>query len=320
ARSGLCPRESLMRAYGLLLRLYPASFRHEYGAEMSAIFARRLQGAGVLSRIAIWCGTIADVVVNAALVHADIARQDLRYVSRTLRQSPGFAATAVTVVALGIGATTAAFSIVDFVLLRPLPFPEADRLAKIWEVHPGFPEMDLSPANYRDLKAAATSFETLGAYRGLAVNIAGSSEPQHIEGAVVTADVLAGLRVSPVVGRLFADDDDRPTAAASAILSYGLWQGEFGGRGAILGQTILLDGRRHTVVGVMPRTFSFPSRDAQVWVSMQFKPDEFRDRNDNYLKGIGRLRSDVSLAQARADVGIVAGRLRREFPRDNAHT
>src|SRR6266571_3380943 len=154
-----------MRAYNLLLRCYPASFRNEYGEEMRALFARRRREAsGPLSAIVLWLQTIAEVIGNAALVHCDLLRQDLSYTGRMLRRAPGFAVTAVLIVALGIGATTAAFSVTDFVLIRPLPFPEPDRLVKMWETTPGFNGMELSSPNYRDWKAAATSFESMGVY------------------------------------------------------------------------------------------------------------------------------------------------------------
>jgi predicted permease len=309
-----------MTLYRWLLHLYPTSFRNEYGADMAAMFERRVSRAGFGARLALWLETIVDIVSNAALVHLDVLRQDLNYVARTLRRSPGFAIAAALIVSLGIGATTAAFSITDFVLLRPLPFPDSDRLVNLWEVHPGIPEMDFSPLNYRDLKASVASVEALGAYRGLAVNLVAGSEPRHIQGAVVSADVFAALRIDPIAGRVFVDDDDRETAPATVVLSYRLWQTEFGGDSAILGQKIALDGRPYIVVGIMPQTFSFPNRDAELWAAMQFRPEEFADRNDNYLDTIARLRSGVSLDQARADVALVAERLRREYPRENAHT
>ncbi len=154
-----------MRAYDLLLRLYPASFRAEYGAEMRAIFARRRRDAsGPLAVAALCIATVCEVFVNAAAVHSDILRQDLRYTARTLARSPGFALTAILVLALGVGANTAAFSVTDFVLIRPLPFPNPDRLVRLWEKVPDYSQMELSPANYVDWKRMSKSFEGMGAY------------------------------------------------------------------------------------------------------------------------------------------------------------
>src|SRR6478735_5572092 len=131
--------------YRWLLRLYSASFRNEYGREMATVFAHEWRDTRTaLGMAALWLRVIADACVNAAGIHWDILRQDLRYTLRTLRRTPAFALTAVTVVALGIGATTAAFSLADFVLIRPLPFPEAGRLVKLWERTPGYSRMELS--------------------------------------------------------------------------------------------------------------------------------------------------------------------------------
>src|SRR5436305_13228847 len=151
---------------------------------MRALFARRRAPAGRLGAIGLWLETIPDVLGNAALVHADLLRQDLSYTVRMLRRSPGFAITALLIVSLGIGATTAAFSVTDFVLLRPLPFSEPDRLVKLWQRTPGY-RMELSPANYRDFKRAATVFESLGTYHSLSANLLDAGEPLRVEGAAV---------------------------------------------------------------------------------------------------------------------------------------
>src|SRR5262249_13380807 len=169
--------------YRLLLRLYPVSFRNEYGSEMTEVFARRRRdAAGFFSRVALWLETIADVVTNAIVVHLDVLRQDLRYVGRTLRRSPGFATTAILTIALGIGAATAGFSVTDFVLLRPLPFPAPERLVKLYERTPGYGRLELSAANYRDWKQAATVFESIGLYHAAAGNLSGTSDPMRVEG------------------------------------------------------------------------------------------------------------------------------------------
>ena len=147
-----------MTFYDLLLRLYPASFRNEYGGEMRAVFARERRRASGLAVPALWLRTIPDVVVNSAGAHLDILAQDLSYTARMLSRAPAFAATAVLIAALGIGATTAAFTVTDFVLFRPLPFPEPGRLVKLWERTPGYSRMELSAPNYRDWRAASQSF------------------------------------------------------------------------------------------------------------------------------------------------------------------
>src|SRR5918995_4374537 len=307
--------------YRWLLRLYPASFRNEYGREMAAVFAReRRDTRTALGMAALWLRAIADTCVNAAGIPSDILRQDLRYTLRTLRRTPAFALTAVTVVALGIGATTAAFSLADFVLIRPLPFPEADRLVRLSEQRPGFPRLELAPANYRDLKQMATSFEALGAYRGLSVNLVGARQPLRLQGAAMTADVLAALAVRPMMGRPFTAADDGDGAPATALVSYALWQQEFGGDASIVGRPVRLDGEVYTVIGVMPPDFNFPSRGAQLWTAMRFVPADFADRNNNYLQGIARLRRDVSIDAARTEMSLLAGRLQQQYPKENEQT
>jgi predicted permease len=307
--------------YRWLLRLYPASFRNEYGREMATVFAReRRDTRTALGMAALWLRVIADTGVNAAGIHRDILTQDLRYTLRTLRRTPAFALTAVTVVALGIGATTAAFSLADFVLIRPLPFPEADRLVWVSEQRPGFPRLELAPANYRDLKRMATSFEALGAYRGLSVNLVGARQPLRLEGAAMTADVLAALAVRPMIGRPFTAADDVGGAPATALVSYALWQQEFGGDASIVGRPVRLDGEVYTVIGVMPPDFNFPSRGAQVWTAMRFVPADFVDRNNTYLQGIARLRRDLSVDAARTEMSMLAGRLQQQYPKENEQT
>jgi predicted permease len=307
--------------YRWLLRLYPASFRNEYGREMEAVFSRQRRDAATPAGVAaLWLRVIADTCLNAAAVHWDILAQDLRYTVRTLARTPAFALTALVVVSLGIGATTAAFSLTDFVLVRPLPFPDGDRLVKVWEQRPGFSRMELSPANYRDLKKMATSYAAFAAYRGLAVNLVGASAPLRIEGAVFTADLLDVLGVRPFLGRGFTAADDLDGAPGTVLLSYGLWQREFGGNPSIVGTTVRLDDQVYTVVGVMPREFHFPSRDAQMWTPMRFAPVEFEDRNDNYLHVIARLRGGVTLDAARSEMALLAARLQRQYPKENAHT
>ncbi|MBV8551557.1 MAG: ABC transporter permease [Acidobacteriaceae bacterium] len=207
-----------MTFYRVLLLLYPAAFRAQYGEEFCALFARRMHDAS--SRFAftlLWLETLIDVPLTAAQIHWDILLQDLRYTRRVLRRSPGFAITAITVTALGIGATTAAYTVTDHVLLRPLPFPDSDRLVKLWEdMSPGnYKEMEPSPANYRDWKRMNKSFSAMVASTGLSVSMVGVGQPEQIEGASVTTDLFPMLGAQPLLGRLFVPEDDRPGATGN---------------------------------------------------------------------------------------------------------
>lgn len=251
----------MMRIYRAILHLYPKSFRGEYGEEMCAIFVRRRRDTtGPFAVVALWAETCADVVFNATAVHWDILRQDVRYTARTLRRAWGFALTSIAIVALGVGANTAVFSVTDFVLLRPLPFPQPERLVKLWEGPGGSCCNDVAPANYRDWKRRSTSFEAMAAFTMLSVNLSGQGDPQRLEGATVTADLLPTLGVQPALGRLFSAADDRAGAAGTVLLSYRFWQSAYGGDAGVLGRSVRLDDEPYVVIGVMPPDFRFPTR------------------------------------------------------------
>ena len=224
------------------------------------MFQMRLRDApGPLARAAVWAGAFPEVLMNAAAVHWDILKQDLRYTARTLGRAPGFALTAIAIVALGVGANTAAFSVTDFVLIRPLPFQDPDRLVTIWQRSPGYSRMELSPPNIQDWKAAARSFERVGIHK------AAWRQPDWQR----RTDPDRGRRDQrrPVpdprrggCGRahLRRPAKTRARAPRTVILSDRLWRSAFGGDPAILGRTILLDADTYSVIGVMPPGFAFP--------------------------------------------------------------
>jgi predicted permease len=242
---------------------------------------------------------------------------DVRYAWRQLLRSPGFAMTAILLITIGIGANAAIFTLVDFVLIRPLPFPEPERLIKVMEKHPGYSMMELSPANYRDLKGANTSFAGLAAYTGNAMNLIGQGEPQRIDGAQVTGNLFSTLGRPALIGHYFSEDDDKAGAPGTVVLSYALWQLEFEGDRSVLGKSIFLDNNPCTVIGIMPPDFHFPSRATQFWTTFKFQEGDYQDRDNNYLAGIGRLKPGVSLAEARSELMLIAARLQRQYPKEN---
>ena len=308
-----------MNFYRLLLHLYPSSFRAEYGDEMSAIFALELdRNRGIAARCGLWTATLAEVLFNAAALHYEVARRDLYYSGRSLLRSPAFALTAVLLVTIGVGANVAVFTLANFVLVRPLPFPDPERLTRVWEKHPGYSHMELSPASYRDVKAASTSFAALAAYDEFnSMNLVGQGEPRRIEGAQVTANLFPTLQRPALIGRYFNQKDDQAEASGTVVLSYALWQTQFGGDRSVLGKSLSLDNQPYTVIGVMPSDFRFPTRETQFWTTYRFKEDDYQDRNNNYLVGIGRLKPGVSLAQARIELLLIAARLRQQYPKEN---
>jgi putative ABC transport system permease protein len=311
-----------MRLYRALLHAYPASFRKEYGEEMCAIFRqRRHDASGPLTVAGLWIAAVFEVAGNAAVVHWEILRQDLRYGVRTLSRARGFALTTILLVAIGVGANTAAFSVTDFVLVRPLPYPDSARLVRVWQQETGgYASMEFSPPNYRDWRRLATSFERTGAFATSAVNLVARGEPERVDMAIVTGDLLPALGVQPALGRLFTEADDRDGAPATLILSDGLWRRAFGADPSIVGTTVTLDDGAYTIVGVMPAHFSFPTRDEEMWLPARLPAEAFEDRNNNFLEVVGRLKPGVTLASANAETSVIASRLRQQYPKENEHT
>jgi putative ABC transport system permease protein len=266
-------------------------------------------------------GRVEHVKDNVRDVRAgvwlDALRQDVRFGARTLLRRPGFTAIAVLTLGVGMGATTAIFSLIDSVLLKPLPFHEPDRLALVWEVRPRFnqPRIEASPPDYLDWQQQAQSFESLGAYVNGFVNLTGGGAPERLVAVNVTPNLFPTLGVAPLVGRWFAAPEGAPGQTAVAVLSYEFWQRRFGADRGIVGQTIRLDGEAHQVVGVMPRGFQFPREGVHLW-----RPVDFRagwgdaGRSTFYLYVVGRLKRDVSLEQANAELGAVARRLAQTYP------
>ncbi len=307
-----------MRLYQALLHLYPASFRAEYGEEMSTIFAQRRRDTNPLL---LWIDVFFEVLWNALRVHGDILAHDLRYAGRTLGRAKGFALTVIMVSALGIGATTAAFTMVDHVLIRPLPFPEPEGLVKLYEDHSltCCKDYDVAPANFRDWKRISTSFESMAAYRGSMIDLVGEGEPRQLVGAVVTGDLFSTLGAKPILGRYFTWKDDRDNSAGTVVLSESLWRGTFGGDAAVLGRKIVLDGNPYAVIGVMPDNFKFPTRDVLLWTTARWRPQDVADRTDTWFYGVGRLKRGVSFEQASAEMRTIGRQMEQQYPKELAH-
>jgi predicted permease len=313
------------RLYRWLLVLYPASFRREYGAEMTTIFEQQFaETRGWFATVRLVAGVFYDVITNAAGVHVEILRQDLRYAARSLGHARGFALTAIVVTALGVGTNTAAFSVADFVLLKPLPFPDAGALVRLCEgprTGGGWGCMNqLSPANFRDVRASATAFESMGAFFGGSGVLLGAGDPLRTPVASVTPEVLPLLGVAPLIGRVFGDPARDGREANTVVMGHALWQSRFGGDPAVVGRTINLDGTPRVVIGVMPDTFYFPTRVVQLWAPLVLREDDFADRNNSYLDAVGRLQSGTTFEQARAELTVIFGRLARDFPDTNSET
>lgn len=252
-------------------------------------------------------------------------RQDLRYTLRTLVRAPGFTMTAILVTALGVGATTAAFTLADHVLMRPLPFPDPDRLVKILEGSVKRPANlrgirgtnNVAPANFLSWRDMSSSFDVMGAYGFVTSNLVGSGEPERLDGAAITYGALEITGVRPALGRGLTQADDRQGAPCTVLISDGFWRRKFGGDTSIVGTTLRLDDESCVVGGVMPRGFAFPTRNTVFWRPIRL-PAEPGDRRNNYLWVIARLKPGVSREQAEADMAAVSATLGRMYPADNA--
>jgi len=308
-----------MRFLSALLRLYPASFRADYGREMQSIVAMRLRETeGFLPRLSLWLETIADVIVNSASVHFDILRQDLRYTARTLSRSPGFALTAILVTALGVGANTAAFSVADFVLIRPLPYADGDRLMKLWQspVDGSNGRNEVSPLNYKLWAGNTRSFESMGAHYNSPVNLVGGGEPVRLESAFVTGSLLPILGVAPVRGRLIDASAERDVSGV--VISSSLWQSRFAGDESIIGRQISIDGSPRVVIGVMPETFHYPNQRVSIWIPMAQEQLDDDDIGNTYWYVLAKLKKGVTHEQATAEMKVTADRLRAQYPSELA--
>jgi putative ABC transport system permease protein len=246
--------------------------------------------------------------------------QDTRYGVRLMMRSPGFAATAVLTVALGIGATTAMFSIVYGVVLAPLPYREPQRLVNIWSTahKRGLPRAYVGMANVYDFRARNHVFEEVAALRAVSnFNLTGVGEPERLNASRVSANLFPILGVTPLIGRTFTEDEDEIGHEHVTVLSYGLWQRRFAGDPSIVGRSISLNGEPHTVVGVMRADFAYPTREIQIYTPMTFDPVELVDRANYSYLAVARLRPGVSVEQARVDIGTIAAQLEREYPKTN---
>ncbi len=247
--------------------------------------------------------------------------QDVRFALRMFAKNPAFTAIAILALALGIGANTAIFSVVNAILLRPLPYKNPDQLVMIWEnaTHLGFPKNTPSPANFLDWRQQATVFEGMAAFAERSFNLTGVGEPERLDGRRVSANLFDLLGVTPIIGRTFVADEDK-AGTKVAILNESLWRRRFGSDPSVVGRAITLNNESYTVVGVVKSTVRLPAfgkwRD-QVWVPLAFSSEEASNRGDHFLEVIGRMKPGVTLQTARSEMETIAARLAQEYPRYN---
>ena len=238
---------------------------------------------------------------------------DMRYGTRQLLKAPGFTIVAVLTLAFGIGATSAIFSVINGVMLRPLPYPEPETLVRVFEVVPQYGRFSVAPASFFDWRQQNGVFERIAAYTGGSDTFTGSEGPERITMASVSWDLFELLRVPPALGRGFTPDEDLPNQNTVIVLSHGMWQRRFGGDPGVVGRSVVLGGTAVTVVGVMPEGFYFPTRDTEFWRPIALNPAK-ASRGGHFLGVIARLRTGVSVPQAGAEMKTIAERLALQYP------
>jgi len=244
--------------------------------------------------------------------------QDLRFGLRMLRKNPGFTAIAVFTLALGIGANTAIFSMVNAVLLRPLPYKDANRLVTVWGYNRarGYDTDLVSPLDFADWRSQNHVFEGIAASTDTQYTLTGEAEPALIIAYSFSADYFHVLGVAPLLGRTFLPEEEQPGKNHVAVLSYSFWQSHFGGNRDLVSKSIVLDGSPYTVVGVMPPEFQYPPL-TELWTPFTVKPEAAQDRGYRYLRVMARLKPGVTIHQAQTEMNAIAGRLAQEYPKTN---
>jgi|CXWL01.1.fsa_nt_gi putative ABC transport system permease protein len=245
----------------------------------------------------------------------DFAR-DMRIALRMWKRSRGAAVVAILTLAIGIGANTAMFSLLSALVLRPLPYPDAERLVSIWDSSEKNPRNEVAFANYVDWKAQQTSFETMGLYRWWTANITDGGRPERVQGFQFTGDILAALGMKPELGRFFTPEESEPGKERVALLSHGLWVRRYGANPAVLGSTITINSVPRTIIGVLPREMNFPP-GAEVIAPFSVSPEIASSRRYHSYYVVGRLKSGVTVADANAEIEAIAARLAREYPDSN---
>jgi putative ABC transport system permease protein len=247
--------------------------------------------------------------------------QDLRYALRQLRKSPGFAAVAVTTLALGIGANTAIFSVVNGVLLRPLQFHDPEKLVRVWHVppaksFPGMTRFTVSPANYIDWEKQNHVFEQMAIYTYRGFTLSGGEKPERVDACAVSPGFFSTLAVQPLLGRALLPEEDQPGRSNVVVLSYRFWQEYFGSNRDVVNHDVAIDGQNFRVAGVMPPTFRFPDY-AQMWTPMAWSDQDRAVRGEHHYVVVARLKPNVGLTQAQAEMNTISSRLEQLYPADD---
>src|SRR5262245_22862448 len=278
--------------FAILLRLYPPAFREEYEREMRASFRRsRRNEPGRIRRALLWLSVTADTLATAPGEHFYMLMSDIRYCLRSLRKTPAFAAAVLITLALGIGATTAIYSLVHTVLVRPLPFTEPDRLVRISETNKSLEITDFAASvlNFLSWQEQSRSFDALAAIRNSSVTLTGDGEPERILGTSVSEHFWSMVGITPVAGRAFSPEENTPGKDGVVMLSEGLWRRRYGADPAIIGRTVLVNTVPRVVVGIAPQDVGYTTR-VDLWGPLAPNPVQ-EERANHVITVLGRLRT-----------------------------
>jgi putative ABC transport system permease protein len=307
------------RLFMVVLRLYPAEFRERFSGDMEAAYRWARAEAASRGRrdiVQFWLGVTMDAFVRAPGEHMGMMLRDLRYAARGLRRTPTFTLVALGTLALGIGANTAIFSVVQAVALQPLPNRDSSRLVRLWEKNDSLniQQFSASVPNYVSWRERSRSFAQLGAWLTSSATLTTGGDPERLTRLQATDTIFPLLGVEPLVGRTFTTEEDRPGGARVALLAESLWRGRFGSRNDLLGSAVVIDGVPHTVIGILrDRDFVVPFQ-----VIVPLAPDMSRENRSNHLVTVvGRLRDGITLAQAQEEMNGVALQLGKEYPKDD---
>jgi putative ABC transport system permease protein len=314
-----------LRRYRMLLRLLPAEFRGDFGAEMEQVFAeqradvaRRGDKMGILR---LWWETAKGIFSTAPREHLAMLRQDSSFALRMMRKSLGFTIAAIVVLGLGIGANTAIFSVVNAVLLKPLPYEHGERLLMVRQhTQQGGTRDNASVPELDDFRRQNRSLDALVEYHNMQFILLGSSEPQRVETGVVSWNFFDVFGVKPLAGRMFEPNDEKSGAPAVLLLSFEYWERNFGGDPTVVGKTFRMNDKPHTVIGVLPPFPQYPHQNdvymPSVACPFRSNPQLIANRQGQMLRLFGRMKPGVKPAQAEADLSAAAASMQREYPND----
>ncbi len=311
------------RLFRALIRLFPQEFRQHFADEMETVFRdqyRDAQGGGGRARAGFWWDTARGLIVTAFRQHREILFQDVDYASRMMRKELGFTFVVIIIIGLAIGASTAAFTAANAILIQPLPFSGGDYLIHLHQRQPaaGIEDLPFSVKEIEDYRAQNRTLDSVVEFHAMAFSLLGGREPERVDTGVVSANFFRVLGVSPLYGRTFIDDDEKPSAHPVLILSYKFWRRSFGGDPSVVGQAYSMNDKQHIVVGVLPPMPQFPE-EVDVYMPTSACPTRsgehaMHDRSHHMMSVFATLKPGVTLARAQTDLRQIADKLRTSYP------